>query len=164
MAGIGFSGLQGASVKWASEASLLPPMAPHETKPGAARKTVSVSLSITDVVLMSSLKSRTKAAFLLSGRHQGFMSYGFRLNLVTLEAHLPHHREWQLFHPLEDWRLCRFGREGELMFGAWVLVYWKVMGEGGHTKGSLWGWEYPAVNSRRMGTTGIWSWIPATPA
>lgn len=61
---------------WASEASLLLPVAPHETHPEAARKTVSVWVSITGVILMSSLKSRNKAPFLLAGRRQGFMSYG----------------------------------------------------------------------------------------
>lgn len=92
-------------------------MAPHETHPGAVRKAVSVCLSITDVILISSLKSGNKAAFLLSGRCQGFMCYGLRPDFVTLKARFPHHRQGQLFHPLKDWRLCHFGREGELLFG-----------------------------------------------
>lgn len=51
-------------------------MSSHETHPEAARKIVSVWVSITGIILMSSLKFRNKAAFLLGGRSQGFMCYG----------------------------------------------------------------------------------------
>lgn len=51
-------------------------MSSHETHPEAARKIVSVWVAITGIILMSSLKFRNKAVFLLGGRRQGFMCYG----------------------------------------------------------------------------------------
>ena len=119
----------------------------------------------TDLILKFSLKSRTKAIFLLSGRYQGFICYGFRVNLTILR-----HTLLTICND-KDFRFSRIGDSffgpctgGDLGFEVLILVYWKVMWGGGHTKQSLWGWEFLALNLRRMGSTGIWSWIPATPA
>jgi hypothetical protein len=104
-------------------------MAPHETHPGASRKTVvCVCGSITDLILKFSLKSRTKAIFLLSGRYQGFICYGFRVNLTILR-----HTLLTICND-KDFRFSRIGDSffgpctgGDLGFEVLILVYWKVM-------------------------------------